>query len=161
MSTASAAFAAGPSGASGDAPASPGAGEARRRGPRAVRYEESRSAAESPSDPTLAEFDVLAFATDPHSERALREGLSAFPHAQVWPGDLRAAAAALEQGDSPRLVFVDIDGIPYPAGAIYELASVCEVGTIVIALGSDDTARFTREILLASATLTPGHVRPP
>ena len=152
MSSASAAFAVGPSGASGAAPASPGAGEARRKGARTAHREEFRSAAESPSDPVGAEVDVLAFATDPHSELALREGLSAFEHAQVWPGDLRAAAAALEQGHSPRLVFVDVDGIPYPAGAIYELASVCEVGTIVIALGSDDTARFTREILLAGVS---------
>ena len=152
MSGASAAFAVGPSGASRDVPASPGAGEARRKGARTAHYEETRSAAESRSDPTLAEIDVLAFATDPHSELALGEGLSAFAHAQVWPGDLRAAAAALEQGHSPRLVFVDIDGIHYPAGAIYELASVCEVGTIVIALGSDDTARFTREILLAGVS---------
>ena len=49
-------------------------------------------------------------------------------------------------------MFVDIDAIPYPAGAIYELSAVCEVGTIVIALGSDDTARFSREILLAGVS---------
>ena len=70
----------------------------------------------------------------------------------MWPGDLRAAAAALGQGHSPRIVFVDIDDIAYPAGAIYELSTVCEVGTIVIALGSDDTARFSREILLAGVS---------
>ena len=97
-------------------------------------------------------MDVIAFSTDPQSEQALREGLSGFPDAQVWLGDLRAAAAALGQGHSPRIVFVDIDGIAYPAGAIYELSMVCEVGTIVIALGSADTARFSREILLAGVS---------
>ena len=97
-------------------------------------------------------MDVIAFSTDPQSERALREGLSGFPDAQVWPGDLRAAAGALGQGHSPRIVFVDIDDIAYPAGAIYELSMVCEVGTIVIALGSAGTARFSREVLLAGVS---------
>ena len=114
---------------------------------------DNRTPTRSPRpDPALAEIDALAFATDPRSERALREGLSDFQDAQVWPGDLRAAAAALGQGHSPRLVFVDIDGIPYPAGAVYELSAVCEVGTVVIALDSDDTARFSREILLAGVS---------
>ena len=140
-------------GASGDdrkggAPAA----AARRPGARPRRDEASGAAPATPPDPAFAAIDALAFATDPESERALREGLSACQDAQVWPGDLRAAAAALEQGHSPRLVCVDTDGIPYPAGAIHELASVCDVGTIVIALGSDDTARFSREILLAGVS---------
>ena len=116
-------------------------------------------------DSASAEIDALAFATDPGSERALREGLADIQDAQVWPGDLRAAAAALGQGHAPRLVFVDIDGTLYPAGAIHELSAVCEVGTIVIALGSDDTARTSREILLAGVSdylvkpVTPAAVR--
>ena len=136
-------------GASGDAPE---AAAARRHGARPLLDEGSGFATELPSEPVLAQIDALAFATDPHSEQELREGLSGFQDAQVWPGDLRAAAAALGQGHSPRLVFVDIDGIPYPPGAIYELSSVCDVGTIVIALGSDDTARCSREILRAGVS---------
>ena len=97
----------------------------------------------------LAETVALAFTTDAASERALIEGLAGCRDAEVWPGSLRAAAAALGRGRRPGLVVVDVDGSPYPAGALYELASVCEVGTAVIALGSDDTARFAREILLA------------
>ena len=124
--------------------------------PPGVRSPDRRERPEPPAvpspDPALAEIDALAFATDPASEQALREGLADLRDAQVWPGDLRAAAAALEQGPSPRLVFVDIDGASYPAGAIYELSAVCEVGTLVIALGSDDTARHGREILLAGVS---------
>ena len=130
--------------------ASPRANRPGARSP--AREGQSNSHAVPRPDPALAEIDSLAFATDPRSERALREGLADFQDAQVWPGDLRAAAAALGQGHSPRLVFVDIDGIPYPAGAVYELSAVCEVGTVVIALGSDDTARFSREILLAGVS---------
>ena len=129
-------------------PATTAAAAPLRRG-RAGRDEKAGAPAVPPPDPGRAEPGVLAFATDPASERALREGLADFRDAQVWPGDLRAAAAALDQGHAPRLVFVDVDEIPYPAGAIYELSAVCEVGTVVIALGSDGTARYSREILLA------------
>ena len=106
----------------------------------------------SAPDPVFAEVDALAFVTDPGSEQALREGLAECRDAQVWPGDLRTTASVLDQGHSARLVFVDLDGCPYPAGAIYDLSTVCEVGTAVIALGSDDTARFSREVLLAGVS---------
>ena len=104
--------------------------------------------------PAPAETVALAFATDPDTEAALREGLSGHRDSQVWPGDLRAAMAvlALPEAPSPDLLFVDLDGTPYPGGAIHELAAVCEVGTVVIALGQDGTARFSREILLAGVS---------
>lgn len=102
---------------------------------------------------------ALAFATDPDTETALRDGLLGYESAsggdgdpQVWQGGLRAAIAALADGHSAPLVFVDIDGVPYPAGAIHELAAVCEVGTVVIAVGSDDSARPGRELLLAGVS---------
>ena len=135
-----------------NAPGSPtpaGATPATRTG--AARHEHAGSPAAAPADPAspdvLAEVEVLAFAADPGSEHALRSGLAACRDAQVWPGTLRTAAETLGRGHASRLIFVDVDGIPYPAGAIHELAAVCEVGTIVIALGSDGTARFSREIL--------------
>ena len=109
----------------------------------------------TPDGPAAA----LAFAADPETEDALREGLLHFEgptpdcdDPQVWPGGLRAAVAALAEGHSTQLVIVDIDGIPYPAGAIHELAEVCEIGTVVIAVGSDDTVRVNREILLAGVS---------
>lgn len=102
---------------------------------------------------------ALAFATDPATEDRLREGLlhyetasAGFEDAQVWPGGLRAAVAALADGYSTRLVIVDIDGVAFPAGAINELAEVCEIGTHVIAIGSDDSARLSRELLFAGVS---------
>ncbi len=102
---------------------------------------------------------ALAFAADPATETALREGLLHYEGAspddddpQVWPGGLGAAVAAFADGYSSPLVIVDIDGIAYPSGAIHELAEVCDVGTVVIAVGSNDTARFSREILLAGVS---------
>ena len=41
--------------------------------------------AQAPASP--AEPEALAFATDPDSERVLREGLDGFGEPQVWPGE--------------------------------------------------------------------------
>ena len=107
---------------------------------------------DGPSSGTIGEPTVLAFATDPESESALREGLSEHPNPQVWPGGLRSAIVTLEDSRSSPVLFVDLDETTYPAGAIHELATVCEVGTVVIAFGSDGTARFSREVLLAGVS---------
>ena len=94
-------------------------------------------------------IDALAFATDAASEAALREGLSHLANAQAWGGGLHAAVETLRQGEAAPLVFVDLDGETYPAGALYELAAVCEEGTAVVAFGADGTASYCRAVLLA------------
>ena len=96
-----------------------------------------------------AEPGVLAFANDPASEYALREGLAGYRDAQVWSGGVRSAVAALRGRARSLLLFVDLDEAVYPAGAIHELAAVCELGTAVVAFGSDGSARFSRKVLLA------------
>lgn len=106
----------------------------------------------SASHGRLAETDALAFATDPASEQALHEGLAHLGNAQVWDGGLRAATEALGAGHAARLVFVDLDGVSYPAGAIHELSAVCEVGTAVVAFGEDPKAGRCREALLAGVS---------
>lgn len=100
---------------------------------------------------------ALAFATDLDTENALREGLFDYrvpdhDEPRVWSGGLHAAIAALAHGEATPLVLVDVDGVPYPAGALHELAAFCDVGTVVIALGSDGTASTIREILLAGVS---------
>ena len=115
---------------------------------------------DSPTEPLGESRDghaaALAFAVDSATEAAFRAGLLDYagpiPDAedpQVWSGGLHAALSAFADGSSTRLVIVDVDGITYPAGALHELAEVCEIGTVVIAVGSDDSARASREILLA------------
>ena len=101
---------------------------------------------------TEGEPAALAFAADPETESALREGLADLADPLVWPGGLRTAIEVLAGGHTSRLIFVDLDESSYPAGAIHELAAVCEVGTVVVALGSNGTARFSREILLAGVS---------
>ena len=105
---------------------------------------EARAASAAPEA-----IDALAFTTDAASEAALTEGLSHLGDAQVWGGGLRAGVEVLRQGETAPLVFVDLDGEPYPAGALYELAAVCEEGTAVVAFGTDATASYCRAVLLA------------
>ena len=106
-----------------------------------------------------AQMSALAFAADLETEAVLREALFEYRSSspdheepQVWPGGLRAAIDALAGGYSAPLLVVDLDGIPYPAGALYKLAAVCEMGTTVVAIGSDATAKASRQILLAGVS---------
>ena len=94
-------------------------------------------------------IDALAFAMDAASEAALREGLSHLANAQAWGGGLRAGIETLRQGEAAPLVFVDLDGETYPAGALYELAAVCEEGAAVVAFGTNASATYCRAVLLA------------
>ena len=105
-------------------------------------------AASTPPEP----IDALAFATDAASEAALREGLSHLANAQAWGGGLRAGVETLRQGEAAPLVFVDLDDEAYPAGALYELAAVCEEGTAVVAFGTDASATYCRAVLLAGVS---------
>ena len=89
---------------------------------------------------------ILAFAADRETERVLKDALVG-RGAQVRRGDMTAAIKALTSAASPQLLFVDLDGTEFPVGRIHELAAVCEFGTAVVAVSSNDTARFTRELL--------------
>ena len=102
---------------------------------------------------------ALAFAMDSDTENALNEGLFEYEGPspdddvpQIWSGNLLMAIAALADGFRTRLILVDIDGISFPAGAIHELAAVCDVGTVVIAIGTNNTAQACREILFAGVS---------
>lgn len=102
---------------------------------------------------------AIAFATDPDTEHTLRESLQdrdlpffGCQEPQIRHGDLRAAIDALSKRRSVKLAIVDIDGSPYPVGALHEMAGICEEGTIVIAVGSTDSAKLGRELLIAGVS---------
>ena len=90
---------------------------------------------------------ICAFAADAGTERILREALDGQQDGGVHRGDMAAAIKHLTGASSPQVVIVDLDGSRFPAGSIHELAGVCEFGTKVIAVGSNDTARLARELL--------------
>ena len=94
---------------------------------------------------------IRAFAADAQTEKTLKEAL-ADHSAQVERGDMAVVIRTLRETDSPRVLFVDLDGVEFPVGRIHELAAVCEFGTAVVAVSSNDTARFTRELLACGVT---------
>ena len=86
------------------------------------------------------------FAADAETERALRAGLAG-REAKVQRGRFASALRTLVTEPSSQLVFVDLDGAAVPEAAARELAAVCAFGTALIAIGSIDTADFTRALL--------------
>ena len=87
-----------------------------------------------------------AFVADPETMLAVQAGLPEW-EVEAHDGDIRTAISVLAGDASKQLILVDLDGVPYPAGSIHELAAVCQVGTTVVALGSQDSARFSRDVL--------------
>ena len=85
------------------------------------------------------------FAADAASLRALREGLEG-RKAKLQRGRLAAALRTLAGEPASRVLFVDLDGVSEPAQAARELAAVCAFETAVIAIGSTDSAEFTRTL---------------
>ena len=86
------------------------------------------------------------FAADAETERALRAGLAG-REVRIERGRFQAALQSLAAVPSPKLVFVDLDGVADPEGAARELTAVCAIGTTLVAFGSADTADYTRRLL--------------
>ena len=86
------------------------------------------------------------FAADAVTERSLRAGLAGH-EVRIQRARFKAALQTLVSEPSPKLVFVDLDGVPDAEAAARELTAVCAIGTILVAFGSIDTAGFTRTLL--------------
>ena len=86
------------------------------------------------------------FAADARTERALREGLAG-REVRIQRGRLPAALRTLAAEPASRLVFVDLDGISEPETAAKRLTGVCAFDTALIAIGSVDTAQYSRSLL--------------
>ena len=86
------------------------------------------------------------FAADAVTERALRAGLEG-REVGIQRARFKAALQTLVSEPSPKLVFVDLDGVPDAEAAARELIAVCAIGTTLVAFGSIDTANFTRTLL--------------
>ena len=86
------------------------------------------------------------FAADAGTERALRAGLSGRA-ARIQRGRFDVALRALAAEPASKLVFVDFEGVEDPEAAARELIAVCAFGTVLIAIGSTDTAHLARALL--------------
>lgn len=97
-------------------------------------------------DPPPDSLYARGFAADAETERALRAGLAG-REVRIQRGRFETALQRLAAESSPRLVFVDLDGVADPESAARELTAVCAFGTTLIAFGSTDTADYTRRLL--------------
>ncbi len=111
--------------------------------------EQPLSAPERPPDADIRW--ARAFVMDPDTSLALQAALPEW-EVEVHDGNIRTAISAMPGDASPALILVDLDGVPYPVGSIHELASVCAAGSIVVALGSRDDVRYSRDILNTGVT---------
>ena len=85
------------------------------------------------------------FAADAGTWRALRVGL-ADRKVKIQRGRLPAALRALASEPASKVLFVDLEGVAEADVAGRKLAAVCAFETAVIAIGSNDTAQFTRTL---------------
>ena len=100
-----------------------------------------------PSDSLYAR----GFASDAVTWRALRAGLAG-RKVKLQRGRLAVALRALASEPAAKILFVDLDGVAEPEVAGRQLATVCSFETAVIAIGSTDTAHFTRTLFQHGVT---------
>ena len=94
-----------------------------------------------PSDPLYAR----GFAADNATWRALRAGFEGHK-AKLQKASLAVALRTLAVEPASKLLFVDLDGVTDPDAAGRDLAAVCALETAVFAIGSIDTAQYTRAL---------------
>ena len=94
-----------------------------------------------PSDSLYAR----GFAADTGTLRALRAGFAG-RKVKIQRARLAVALRALASEPASKVLFVDFDGVKDPEAAGRNLAAVCAFETAVIAVGSIDSANFTRTL---------------
>jgi pilus assembly protein CpaE len=98
-------------------------------------------------EPLPRPVDLLAFLTEAQTA-ALVAGILG-PHGsagRVQPGGINAAIAFLKDNASPKILLVDISGVPEPMARIDALAEVCAPGTMVIATGVANDVALYRDL---------------
>jgi pilus assembly protein CpaE len=95
-------------------------------------------------------IEVAAFVTDEETARVIANVLrSQSLAAVVRAGDVTTAAKQLGALPAPRLLMVDLSTSTMPMRDIDTLAEVCEPGTSVIALGSQNDVGLFRDLIAA------------
>ena len=89
----------------------------------------------------------LAYVNDGASETALQQGMADIRGAlEIHRGGIKAAIAALQTLESPRVLIVDVAGEDAPLAALEALADIVEPSVCVLVLGSLSGLDFYREV---------------
>lgn len=98
-------------------------------------------------EPLPRPVDLLAFLTEAQSASLVAAIIG--PHGaagRVQPGGINAAIAFLKDNASPKILMVDISGVPEPMARVDALAEVCAPGTMVIATGVANDVALYRDL---------------
>ena len=98
-------------------------------------------------EPLARPVDLLAFLTEAQSASIVASIIG--PHGaagRVQPGGINAAIAFLRDNASPKILLVDISGVPEPMSRIDALAEVCAPGTMVVATGVANDVSLYRDL---------------
>jgi pilus assembly protein CpaE len=98
-------------------------------------------------DPLPRPVDLLAFLTEAQSASLVAAIIG--PHGaagRIQPGGINAAIAFLKDNASPKILLVDISGVPEPMARVDALAEVCAPGTMVIATGIANDVALYRDL---------------
>jgi pilus assembly protein CpaE len=107
----------------------------------------ARSSASKGLDTLGDRAAAIAFVADEATDAALRGGLTEFLGSlQIRRGGIRAAAKAMEQQMSPRVLIVDVADAADPLGELDALAAVCAPDTKVLVIGTREDLGFYREV---------------
>ncbi|OFX03768.1 MAG: hypothetical protein A3D94_00280 [Alphaproteobacteria bacterium RIFCSPHIGHO2_12_FULL_66_14] len=114
----------------------------------------ARPPAAPPAAPPVAEAagpSAAAYVLDEPSEMAMLRSFSnlGFNDANVRRGGADAAIADLARNKSPRILVVDVSGMPEPMAAINRLADVCNPATEVIVVGDRNDIVLYRDMKAA------------
>ena len=89
----------------------------------------------------------LAFVNDGPTESALQQGMADIRGTlEIRRGGIKAAIAALQHLDTPRVLIVDIAGEDAPLAALEALADIVEPSVCVLVLGDLSGLDFYREV---------------
>ncbi len=98
-------------------------------------------------EPLQRPVDLVAFLTEAQSASLVAGIIGPNGAAgRVQPGGINAAIAFLKDNASPKILLVDISGVPEPMARVDALAEVCAPGTMVIATGVANDVALYRDL---------------
>lgn len=109
---------------------------------------------DTPAKQSNGRVPVMAFVADAESQRILQQYLAPQSPADgsVTRGGIAKAIKHLSRDRSPNVLIVDLSGVDMPVSQVDILASVCEPGVTVIAIGDRDEIGLYRDLLHAGVT---------
>lgn len=91
---------------------------------------------------------AIAYVTDHESEATVRRAFADIDliNPKIVEGDIHSAISAMNIGQSPKLLIVDITAVEDPMALLHKLADACDPGTAVIVFGDRNDVALYRNL---------------